>query len=101
MQIENCKLKIANYRWLTTQGVGHVSNGVSDSRIRASSIHRRRLPAKRICNLRFSIFNFQCFVLTTLAILCFASEATAQVIPDKMVVSVTNGSQATPDIITY
>jgi polyhydroxyalkanoate synthesis regulator phasin len=53
--------------------------------------------------LHFSIFNFQCFILAALIIIScgIASEATAQSIPDKIVASVTNGSQATPDIITY
>jgi hypothetical protein len=61
------------------------------------------LPAERICIFHFSIFNFQCLFLTALVIICLgiASEATAQIIPDKIVASVTNGSQSTPDVITY
>jgi hypothetical protein len=53
--------------------------------------------------LHFPIFNFQCLFLIALAILCFGlrSSASAQTVPDKIVASVTNGSQATPDIITY
>ena len=97
MQIENCKLKIANC-WLRAPAIEYPSTGG-----RAGCNNERASSSERICNLQFSIFNVQCFILTTLAIICFglASEATAQVIPDKMVASVTNGSQATPDIITY
>jgi hypothetical protein len=53
--------------------------------------------------LHFSICIFQFLVTTGLAILCLSlpSSASAQTIPDKIVASVTNGSQATPDTITY
>jgi hypothetical protein len=56
-----------------------------------------------ICNLHFAIFNFQFFSLiaSLLFFLLLTMPATAQTIPDKIVATVTNGSQATPDVITY
>jgi len=56
-------------------------------------------------NLHFSFFIFQ-FSLLSMFALCavlFAvcSSVSAQTIPDKMVATVTNGSRATPDLITY
>src|SRR5688500_11166921 len=54
-------------------------------------------------NLQFSFFSFH-FSIPFLALcsLLFAltAAAQAQTIPDKMVASVTNGSRATPDLIT-
>jgi hypothetical protein len=50
---------------------------------------------------QFSIFNFQFSPLILLFLLLFAPCATAQIVPDKIVASVTNGSQAAPDVITY
>jgi hypothetical protein len=98
VQIENCKLKNANCLRLTTQDIEHLS-----ARGRACYINQQASSAERICNLHFSICIFQCFFLTTVAILSFglAASAGAQTVPDKIVASVTNGSQATPDIITY
>jgi hypothetical protein len=56
-------------------------------------------------NLHFSIFTFHFSVvlLLTLCSLLFAlcSSSHAQNVPDKMVATVTNGSRATPDLITY
>jgi len=56
-------------------------------------------------NLHFSFFTFQFSILFvfTLCSLLFAlcSSAVAQTVPDKMVATVTNGSRATPDLITY
>jgi hypothetical protein len=96
-------LKIAKCLRLTWQVIEHRSSSEGVSRINASRIHQRPLPAKRIYNLHFSIFNFQFLILPLIAILSFglASSATAQTVPDKIVASVTNGSQATPDVITY
>ena len=56
-------------------------------------------------NLHFSFFNFQ-FSLLFILILSASlfgtiAPASAQNIPDKMVATVTNGSRATPDLITY
>jgi len=61
-------------------------------------------PKTRCPNLHFSIFNSQFSILfLALCSLLFAlcAAAQAQIIPDKMVASVTNGSRATPDLITY
>ena len=58
-------------------------------------------------NLQFSFFNLQFAIssrlLLALCSLLFAlcSPAPAQTIADKMVATVTNGSRATPDLITY
>src|SRR5438034_5301789 len=58
-------------------------------------------------NLQFSFFNFQ-FAISSrfLFALCplllpLCSSAPGQTIADKMVATVTNGSRATPDLITY
>jgi len=57
-------------------------------------------PRKR--NFQFSIFNFH-FAILSFCILLLAplAHAQAQVVSDKMVATVTNGSRATPDLITY
>ena len=98
VQIENLKTKIRNcgggncasrrdYTPLVGDG-GQLVGGRSSKR-----------------NLHFSIFNFQFSLLFVLA-LCsllftFPVSAPAQSVPDKMVATVTNGSRATPDLITY
>lgn len=62
--------------------------------------------AKHKCNLHFSFCNFHfsislSLVLTVCTLLVSSSVASAQVISDKMVATVTNGSRATPDLITF
>jgi hypothetical protein len=87
MQIEKCKMEIAN-------------------------LTGNRHCAVKPNSFRFSIFNFQfsmpslfarrtlLFALCSLLfVLC--PDAHAQVIADKAVATVTNGSRATPDLITY
>ena len=103
MQIENCKMKTANWLMIRTPVIEQATTLVRACCARIASHRKRRLRSSRICNLRFSIFNFQCFFLTAVAILCLGlrTEASAQTVPDKIVATVTNGSQATPDIITY
>src|SRR5262249_15501395 len=52
----------------------------------------------------FSVFNFQSslFVFAVCSFfLALSASALAQTVPDKMVATVTNGSRATPDLITY
>src|SRR5437764_1330203 len=56
-------------------------------------------------NFQFSFCNFQ-FSIASLFALCslllaLCSAASAQTIADRMVATVTNGSRATPDLITY
>jgi hypothetical protein len=64
-------------------------------------------PIARACgsksDLQFSVFTFQFSFVFALCSLLFAfcSSASAQKVPDKMVATVTNGSRATPDLITY
>ncbi len=83
MKIENCKMKIENF-----------TNGVRGG---------RRLRN----NLQFSIFNFQFAISSRLffalcpLLFALCSPAPAQTITDRMVATVTNGSRATPDLITY
>ena len=113
MQIEKCKMRIANCVVMKTRFVAHAINGVRISQLRVSQLRVSRsrpssnsesqLCAGQICNFHFSIFNFQCLLFTTVAILCLGSisKAPAQTVPDKIVATVTNGSQATPDVITY
>ncbi|MGQ0760458.1 MAG: hypothetical protein ACT4OT_00360 [Acidobacteriota bacterium] len=52
-----------------------------------------------ICIFQFSILFRVVLLLSAVCLLPSASQA--QIIPDKMVASVTNGSRATPDLITY
>lgn len=57
-------------------------------------------------NSHFSILNFQFSILFSFFALCslllaLSPPVTAQVTSDKMVATVTNGSRATPDLITY
>jgi hypothetical protein len=57
----------------------------------------------RTLNLHFSILNFQFSMLLLLlsVVCCLPPAVRAQAVPDKMVATVTNGSRATPDLITY
>ena len=90
VQIENCKMKIEN---LTAQGIAREGGSVLKG---ASS--------KRSDNFHFSLFTFQFsihFLALCSLLLALCATARAQTIPDKMVASVTNGSRATPDLITY
>ncbi len=94
MKIANYKLKIANLR---------------------DRFHLRRVLSSRWlmgsfgnkANLQFSIFNFQFSIPFRLALaicpllLALCAPIQAQVIADKTVASVTNGSRSTPDLITY
>jgi len=63
-----------------------------------------RGATRTIRNFQFSIFHFQflvsCFALCAL-LLALGARTQAQTVTDKIVASVTNGSRATPDIITY
>ena len=94
MKIENCKMK--NRNW-------------SERKYVRNREARDGNPIARTCgspsNLHFSIFNFQFSILFVFALcsLLFAigPSAFAQNVPDKMVATVTNGSRATPDLITY
>jgi len=98
MQIENCKMKIANCRKATTPVAAQLS-----SYERSSHIKGRAPASERICNFQFAIFNLHCSYFLPLCVFLFAlcAPAYAQVIPDKTVASVTNGSRAVPDLITY
>src|SRR2546423_207527 len=106
VQIENCKLKIANL------GTG-VARRATDFVVNCCDVERHlkcllaaagSKGASSICNLQFSIFNFQFLLLLfALCSLLFAldASASAQTVSDKIVASVTNGSQTIPDLITY
>jgi len=83
-------MKIANWRYAAI-----LFSHVSTSDNRTSRI-------RQICNLHFAIFNFQFCPLAFCALLfALCATANAQLIPDQMVASVNNGSQTTPDLITY
>jgi hypothetical protein len=99
VQIENWKMKIANCCKRNYATSNYATNGEQ----------RDRSPSSGVClspgNFHFSLFNFQFSLLSVFA-LCsllfvFASPAPAQTTSDKMVATVTNGSRATPDLITY
>lgn len=85
MQIENCKMKIEN---CIRRNARRCLNEPNES---------------RTLTLHFSVFNFQFSMLLLLlsVVCCLPPAVCAQTIPDKMVATVTNGSRATPDLITY
>ena len=105
MQIENCKLEIANLatgaRPISAEMSHDVRRGVSKRKqSRMDGVNMK----SAICNLHFSIFSFQ--FLSLILALCAAlfalsASADAQVTTDKAVATITNGSQAIPDLITY
>jgi hypothetical protein len=96
MKIGNCKIEIGNLIYSKT-GCAHLRQAVSPN----------LEPEKLKKNFHFSLFTFHFSILLPVALtLCTlllapCSSARAQVIPDKMVATVTNGSRATPDLITY
>lgn len=82
MQIGNCKLEIANSRYTV------------------------RAPVKTWGNFHFSLFNSQssipqCLLFAACAFFALCLPGQAQTVTDKIVATVTNGSRATPDVITY
>src|SRR5438067_4685436 len=91
MQIENWKMKNANL-------IDSAAGRVDDARSKVTC-------GNRSANFHFASFNFHFSILFffTLCSLLFAlcAPARAQVIADKMVATVTNGSRPTPDLITY
>src|SRR5439155_12906895 len=101
MKNENCKL---GRRKIT---MPNESNDLltSPRECVSSFIHNSALGLPT--NLQFSFFNLQFAIssrlLLALCSLLFAlcTPAPAQTIADKMVATVTNGSRATPDLITY
>ena len=107
MKIENCKMKIANWSERGPRYIAH--SGSLDLVFSSSSVvevfANREANGKRSPNLQFAICNFQfsmsfCTALCAL-LLALCSSASAQTIVDKTVASVTNGTRATPDLITY
>ena len=95
MQIGNCRMKIAN--------LAGRSGGAQA--LRMKPLHpqsRYAKPIKLKTDWHFSVFSFH-FSISLLCTLLFALGASvqAQTVPDKMVATVTNGSRATPDLITY
>ena len=104
MQIENYKMKNAN-----CCGRERARNGDGEAVIRKFVRNHETNPIAHVrswpSTLHFSIFNFQFSLLSVFALcsllLALCSTAAAQTIPDKMVATVTNGSRATPDLITY
>ena len=106
MKIENCKMKTEN--WSERQGTFNGGRRGS-ARGRGDRRGREGEPAVSVAGsrptLRFSIFNFQFSLLFVFALcsllFAFPVSAPAQNVPDKMVATVTNGSRATPDLITY
>jgi hypothetical protein len=93
VKIENYKMKSANY----------------SGRELVARFGRNQNPLDRAfespSTLHFSFYSFQFSLLSIFALcsLLFAlcASASAQNVPDKMVATVTNGSRATPDLITY
>jgi len=99
MQIENCKLKIANWRprivSLSNRGKTRQNDSVAPS---------VSCCAAKICTFHFSIFNFQFlpfFPALCALLLALCSAAQAQTIADKTVATVSTGARSTPDLITY
>ena len=112
LKIENCKMKIANWRALAalngrfvrvTTIRGRLAQTGQDVSFIAGAPHFRPIQtgSNRLPNLQFAFFNWHFSVLFSVALcaLLFAlcSSASAQTIVDKTVASVTNGARATPD----
>jgi len=110
VQLENCKLKIENLN-AAKRMPGAVAGLIGTGRHFGDRIETRtdRVAARNMArknsgtNLQFSFFNFHFSIPFLLCSLLFAlcASAPAQTTPDKMVASVTNGTRATPDLITY
>lgn len=102
MQIENCKLEIANRRKARSRDK---TDRVSDQAPSKSAT--RFLPQtirySQICTFQFALFNFQFLSILTLCslLLALSSAAQAQTIADKTVATVSTGARSTPDLITY
>jgi hypothetical protein len=97
VQIENWKMKTRN----CSGPSGAEKRNSRDNR--ACNAIAQDFGARN--NFHFSIFTLQ-FSIVLLLALCFwlfafAASTPAQTVPDKMVATVTNGSRATPDLITY
>jgi len=96
LQIENCKMKIANLGERAARQIRFVG-------IKATG--NITAMGNRFPNLQFSFCNFPfampfCMALCAL-LLALGSSTSAQTMVDKTVASVTNGARATPDLITY
>ena len=95
MQIEKCKMKIENLirsRRSVVAPAGslaELASGAAGARLRRNT------------NLQFSFFIFHFSFLLPCLLFALCAAAQAQTIPDKMVASVTNGTRATPDLISY
>jgi hypothetical protein len=104
VQIENCKMKIENLIMSCPSFIARAIAGV-DSHAELPQVDFKT-DCRAKANLPFSFFNFHfsilfSFLLLLSAVCLLPSVGRAQTIPDKMVASVTNGSRATPDLITY
>jgi hypothetical protein len=111
LQIENCKLEIANFAHETIAIAnpltckltsGSWSSSLARGHARWFEINSEANPS--ICRLHFSILNFQ-FLRLAIALCVFllmlCAAAPAQIATDKTVATVTNGTRANPDLITY
>jgi hypothetical protein len=119
VQTENCKIEIENvvealssrdqlragggaHQYYCLRAIffrsdaGNASLGRRD--VNAGNSIDDAAPQKNI--FHFSFFTFY-FAILLLCILLLAAPARAQTVADKMVATVTNGSRATPDLITY
>jgi hypothetical protein len=108
MQIENGKLKIANWmssaRRAPKSGDGKRYALRIESRCvmaKGSRLGSRDVSLPAPNNFQFSVFNFQFSILFCALLFLLSASGRAQIVTDKIVASVTNGSRATPDIITY
>ncbi len=110
VQIENCKLEIANCDKAIGVAAGREHKSLTAARnVTAQSQTGSRVKFGMNINVRrptqiftfqFSIFNFH-FLFLSLFLIVFCCPTNAQVVADKTVASVTNGARATPDLITY
>src|SRR5690349_10343821 len=99
-------MKIANWVGGTITMPNETNGLLTSSREWVKSfIHQYALGLPN--NLQFAISNFHFSISFSLLIalcsllLALCSSASAQTIADRMVATVTNGSRATPDLITY
>jgi hypothetical protein len=108
MKIENWKERYACLRHATRQTRAYrgraYRSGDAAASLSASATESEPGKSASKMNLHFSIFNFQfsiLFLVLLSAVSLLPSVARGQAVPDKMVATVTNGSRATPDLITY
>ena len=110
MQTENWKIEIENFgffadfaslREMLFSKILILRNVISRTAISRKDARMQRSTFRSFLDFHLSIFNFQFSILFVCLLLALATPVRTQTVTDKMVATVTNGSRATPDLITY